>query len=194
MNVKQQLIILFLASSLSSIASYAAEESDQQAGNDNDFIVEESANSVFKGLMYKTWSKLKSFSPKTRVKGNRQTVATAGIRGSENTETLLKPYWKEDKTADPTFVASVEDFNQIQSLVDAGKLEQAASSLDSFIGKYRDSDLLPNALFAKALVLGGQGQGAAGVKILKKFVKNNPSHPLKEDAEVLMSELAKLQG
>lgn len=64
-------------------------------------IKETETHNVFEGIFLSIWSKLKSLNPTQKQSAKSTTVYTAGIRGAENTETLLKPYWKDDLTKPP---------------------------------------------------------------------------------------------
>ena len=61
---------------------------------DSATIVETKSHSIFKGFFQSIWVKLKSLNPTMKESANNQVVYTAGIRGAESTDTLLKPYWK----------------------------------------------------------------------------------------------------
>jgi TolA-binding protein len=176
---------------LSMLAGPVAVATEQQAAA----IRETETHSVFKGSMYSIWSKLRALSPKANVEetARGQVVVTAGIRGAESTDTALKPYWKEDRTDDPAYLQQLKSFNSAQELVDGGKLKEAIANLDNFMRQYPDSDLLPNAVFAQAMALAGTGERENSIKHFKKFVKENPKHPLKADAEAAIAELSKAQ-
>ena len=117
-------------------------------------------------------------------------VYTAGIRGAESTDTLLKPYWKGDLTRDVQFQAELEHFDRAQQKLDSGELEIAATEFDQFLKQYTDSALRPNALFALGISLAGTGQLGASIDSMKQFIDENPGHPLVGDAEMVIDELS----
>ena len=165
----------------------------ENAADDSNLITETSEHKVFKSTLYRIWVKLRALNPRPQAEkaGRGQIIVTAGIRGAESTETALKPYWKDDRTADKQFVQQVEDLNTAQSMVDEGRIEEAGAALESFIARYPEGELLPNALFAQGLTLGVSGDNKGGVKVLKRFMKEYPAHPLKTDAELVISELSR---
>lgn len=149
------------------------------------------SKSVFKGLLFKVWNKFKVLSPKKNDKNYAKgtVIATAGIRGAETTSSILKPYWKDDKTNDKQFVEQLQDFAQAQTMADDGKLKEANQAFTHFMDKYPGSDLKPNAQFGMAITLGGMGQNNESVQMFKSFVNEHPDHPLAEDARLIISEL-----
>lgn len=156
-------------------------------------IIKESEKSAFKGALYSVWNRLRSFNPRTnaaKVTGN-QIVATAGIRGSQETETLFSPYWKGDKTNDKQFRAEVDAIINAQSLADKGALAEAEKAYAKFINQYPESELLPNAVFAKALTQGASGKKQLAINGMKSFIKDNPNHPLVSDAKLVVATLSK---
>jgi TolA-binding protein len=146
-------------------------------------IQEDKSSSVLKGIFYQVWGKLRSLNPSTAKNTKYRVIATAGIRGSETTESVLEPYWKGDQSEDPVFVQSLKLFNKAQQSVEQGNLQAAGQSLDSFIQQYKGTQLYPNALFTKALVSGGQGDKATSIELMRSFINVHPKHPLAEDAQ-----------
>lgn len=153
-------------------------------------IKETETHNVFEGIFLSIWSKLKSLNPTQKQSAKSTTVYTAGIRGAENTETLLKPYWKDDLTQDPQFQAELEQFSQAQRKLDSGELDLAAKEFDQFLNQYSNSALRPNALFAKGISLAGIGKKESSIASMKQFIDENPNHPLVSDAKLVISELA----
>ncbi|MBA3582172.1 MAG: tetratricopeptide repeat protein [Gammaproteobacteria bacterium] len=155
------------------------------AATDTGLIQQTQSSSTFNGAMLKLWSKLRTLSPKADAgySSQSQVIATAGVRGSEATDSALQPYWKGDKTNDVDFRTEIENLNKAQELVDQGQLPQAVQALDKFIKDYPASEFRANALFAKALAQGGAGDRTAGVQTLKSMLKDYPEHPLKADAQ-----------
>ncbi|MCZ6668358.1 MAG: hypothetical protein O6932_06810 [Gammaproteobacteria bacterium] len=153
-------------------------------------IKETETHNVFEGIFLSIWSKLKSLNPTQKQSAKSTTVYTAGIRGAENTETLLKPYWKDDLTKDPQFQAELEQFSQAQRKLDSGELDLAVKEFDQFLNQYSNSALRPNALFAKGISLAGIGKKEPSIASMKQFIDENPSHPLVSDAKLVISELS----
>jgi TolA-binding protein len=116
-------------------------------------------------------------------------VVTAGIRGAESTDTALKPYWKDDRSNDEQYLKQLNAYNEAQNLIDKGEMKAAAASLDKFIDEYPGSELMPNAMFAEAMALAGMGEKDGSIKQFNKFIKENPKHPLRGDAEIAIKEL-----
>jgi len=153
-------------------------------------IKETETHNVFEGIFLSIWSKLKSLNPTQKQSARSTTVYTAGIRGAENTETLLKPYWKDDLTKDPQFQAELEQFSQAQRKLDSGELDLAVKEFDQFLNQYSNSALRPNALFAKGISLAGIGKKEPSIASMQQFIDENPNHPLVSDAKLVISELS----
>ena len=180
--MKRLLIILFCAGSLAISAPVTAQESS--------IVVNQSqSHSVFKGLFKSVWARLKSLNPSQKQSARAEVVYTAGIRGAEATDTLLKPYWKDDLTRDQSFQAELEKFSLAQAKMDQGELEAAVQSFDEFLGEYGKSDLRPNALFSKGLCLAAIGENESSASVLRQFVDENPNHPMVEDARQVIDTL-----
>ena len=161
--------------------------SAEQTKDDDVHQVEK--QNVFKGLMYKVWNKFRVLSPKNTNDEPRTVTTTAGIRGAETTTSLLKPYWKDDKTQDEGFLKQLNDFADAQAMVEKGELQQADQAFRQFMDTWPDSDLRPNAEFALGMTLGGMGQNTRSVEAFQTFIKSNPKHPLVADAQALITEL-----
>jgi TolA-binding protein len=153
-------------------------------------IKETQTHNVFEGVFLSIWSKLKSLNPTLKQSAKSSTVYTAGIRGAESTDTLLKPYWKDDLTQDEQFQAELAQFSKAQQKLDSGKLDAAAEEFDQFLKEYGNSALRPNALFAKGISLAGAGKKEPSIASMKLFIDENPNHPLVGDAELVISELS----
>ncbi|MCP4186916.1 MAG: hypothetical protein GY763_04840, partial [Gammaproteobacteria bacterium] len=134
--------------------------------------------------------KLKSINPTRKQSAKASQIYTAGIRGAESTDTLLKPYWKDDLTQDEKFQAELQHFSNAQLKLDKGDLENAAKAFDEFIEKYQNSSLRPNALFARSISLAGIGNKVASKASMQLFVDENPNHPLIGDARQILGELS----
>ena len=133
--------------------------------------------------------RLKSLNPTLKESANSEVIYTAGIRGAESTDTLLKPYWKGDLTQDEEFQAELKQFSLAQLKLDRGELESAVKSYDSFLDEYSQSNLRPNALFGKSISLAGLGQTQESLATMQLFVEENPNHPLNTDAQMVIKEL-----
>ena len=156
---------------------------------DSATFVETESHSVFTGLFRSVWAQLKSLNPKSSEDANAEVIYTAGIRGAESTDTLLKPYWKGDLTRDQTFQAELQQYSLAQLKMDRGDLEAAIEQFDSFLDQYADSALRPNALLGKGISLAGIGQKEQSAATLRLFVDENPNHPLADDAGKVIDSL-----
>jgi len=177
------LIIILTMSSIFGFASYAQET---QGGA----IVETETHSVFKGLFFKVWEKLKSINPTQKQSAKAAQIYTAGIRGAESTDTLLKPYWKDDLTQDEAFQAELLSFSKAQLKLDKGDLKNAVGDFDKFLNDYKNSSLRPNALFARSIGFAGIGDREKSLASMRSFIEENPNHPLIDDAKQIVSELS----
>lgn len=156
---------------------------------DSTVIVETESHSIFKGLFQSVWARLKSLNPSVKQSANSEVVYTAGIRGAESTDTLLKPYWKDDLTRDEAFQAELEQFSLAQLEMDRGELKSAVASFDGFLEEFAQSDLRPNALFGKSISLAGLGKTEDSLQVMRQFLEENPNHPLNADARQVIAEL-----
>lgn len=156
----------------------------------DDTVKETSTHSVFKGIFLSIWSKLKSINPTQKQSAKSTQVYTAGIRGSEATDTLLKPYWKNDLTQDEAFQAELKQFGQAQQKLDKGELGSAVKGFEKFLKQYSTSSLRPNALFAMSISLAGSGKTEKSINTMKLFLDENPTHPLANDAKQVIAELS----
>ena len=177
--------ILLVMCCVSSLALVSPGASAQQGTT----IVETNTHSVFTGLFRSVWARLKSLNPASRDSARAQQTYTAGIRGAEATDTLLKPYWKDDLTRDEAFQAELQKFGLAQLKMDQGELEAAVKSFDEFLSEFGGSNLRPNALFGKSISLAGIGQKQESLVAMQQFVDENPNHPLVEDARKVIGEL-----
>ena len=182
--MKQFAIIIFLT--LSAVASSGSYAQQTQGGQ----IVETETHSIFKGLFFKVWEKLKSINPTQKQSAKAAQIYTAGIRGAESTDTLLKPYWKDDLTQDKAFQAELQSFSRAQLKLDKGDLENAVKGFDQFLNEYQNSSLRPNALFAQSIGFAGIGNKKKSLASMQLFIDENPNHPLIDDAKQIVSELS----
>ena len=179
--MKMQPIAVCLVAALLAASPAQAQQTTQ--------FVETESHSVFTGLFKSVWARLRSLSPQQQQNASADVHYTAGIRGAEATDTLLKPYWKDDLTQNPDFQAELESFGEAQSQMDQGQLEAAVRSFDNFLQQYADSSLRPNALFGKSISLAGIGNNADSLTTMRQFVDENPAHPLVGDARQVIENL-----
>lgn len=159
-------------------------------GRENSVVVKQESKSVFKGLLYRVWSRLRALNPQLKTNRTRnRSVATMGIRGAETTSSLIEPYWKGDKTDDPDYIVELTSYTKAQQYAEDGQLQQAVTALNAFLEEYDDSELKPNAQFALGISQGGLGDAAASKQTLRAFIDDNPKHPLVADAEMVIDEL-----
>jgi len=182
-NLSMVILLLFSFA----VPVYAA---DDNKDGQTTVVVKKESSSAFKGLLYRVWGRLRALNPqlKTNKTRNRTTV-TMGIRGSETTNSLIEPYWKGDKTDDAEYIAELTSYTKAQQYAEDGDLQKAVTALNSFLEKYEESELKPNAQFALGISQGGLGKIAESKETLKEFVDDNPKHPLVTDAKQVIAEL-----
>jgi TolA-binding protein len=167
-------IALLLAASLLAAPAAPAFAQASQAGS----------SSAMKDMLGKMWARLRAATPRPQAGAGNVTV-TAGLRGSEATESELKPYWRGDKEQ----AAEREAFEKAQALADGGNFAEAAKAFDAFVAANPRSPLSANALFGGSLAraaLGERRQAAAG---FEDFIRKQPQHPLAKDAEQALAAL-----
>lgn len=161
----------------------------EQVSSNDQVIVKTEQTSVFKGLLYRVWGRLRALNPQVNKRNRNRTTVTAGIRGAETTDSLINPYWMDDKTDDPDYIKELTKYTKAHQLAEDGDLQSAVKALSAFIENHGDSDLKPNAQFALGLSYGGLGQNKSSVDALQAFVNDNPKHPLVGDAKQVIAEL-----
>lgn len=161
----------------------------ERASADEQLIIKTEHKSIFRGLLYRVWGKLRALSPKMNNRNRNRVVVTAGIRGAETTDSLINPYWMDDKTDDPDYIKELTEYTSAQQLAEEGNLQAAVKALSAFLEDFGDSDLKPNAQFALGISYGGLGQNKHSVDALQTFVSDNPKHPLVADAKQVIAEL-----
>src|SRR5690349_17612512 len=117
-----------------------------------------SASSV-KEVLGRLWARLRAATPRSQSVASAATV-TAGLRGSEATESELKPYWRGDREQGPAAKAEREALEKAQSLADSGGYAEAAKAFDAFLQDHPASPLAANALFGAALARAALGDKA----------------------------------
>jgi len=161
----------------------------EQAVRETSVVVQKEQQSVFKGLLYQVWGKLRTLSPKMSQRNRDRSVITAGVRGAETTDSLIDPYWKGDKSDDPDYIKELTEFNNAHQLAENGDLQSAVKALSAFISSHGNSDLKANAQFALGISYGGMGNVKSSVDTLSAFVQQNPNHPMVADARQVIAEL-----
>jgi TolA-binding protein len=151
-------------------------------------VVETKKQSVFKGLLYEVWSRLRALSPKMGDSTAKHVVATAGIRGAETTTSLIQTYWKDDRTQDPEYIKELTEYTHAQQIAENGDLPGAIKALNHFVDTYTKSELKPDAQFALGITYAGAGNKEASISTLEEFVKQHPKHPLVADARQVISQ------
>ena len=136
--------------------------------------------STIKELLGELWARLRAATPRSAQAPTA--TLTAGLRGAEATETELKLYWKGDREQDPKYLAERKALQDAEDLADAGKFTEAARAFDAFPEAYPRSTLAPNALFGAALARLALGDKTRAGANLEAFIKQNPQHPLAQDA------------
>ncbi|MEE8366084.1 MAG: tetratricopeptide repeat protein [Gammaproteobacteria bacterium] len=189
--MKKLFILLVCTGGLLLNFSLSAQDSTNQDSSAQDSGIREiTTHNIFKGLFLKVWNKLRSLNPPLKQSARAVPVYTVGIRGAESTDTLLKPYWKNDLAQDAEFQAELRQFTKAQQKLDQGDLEAAVEAFDQFLSDYKNSSLRPNALFAMAISLAGLGKNELSVVSMQLFIEENPQHPLVNDARQVVGELS----
>jgi len=148
----------------------------------------QSSASTMKDLLGSLWGRLRAATPRSTASAPTATV-TAGLRGTEATESELKPYWRGDKEADAGSIAERKALEGAQALADASKFTEAAKAYDAFLQQYPRSPLAANAVFGSALAHAALGDKARATAGFQEFIKRDPQHPLAKDAEQAIAAL-----
>ena len=170
--------------------AWAADKGAGDDGRQNGQVRVQRQQHGFTGLLYKVWSRLRALNPVVHSRRtHRHAVVTMGIRGAETTGSLIEPYWKGDQSEDPAYIAELQRYTQAQNDAENGELEKAVAEFKAFLKTYKNSELRPNAVFALGLSQAGMGDTTAGKQTLRRFIKENPAHPLVKDAKQVLSSL-----
>lgn len=145
-------------------------------------------SSSFKDMLNSLWGRLRAATPRSSATAPTATV-TAGLRGSEATESELKPYWRGDRESDPGSIAERKALEGAQALADSGKFAEAAKAFDGFLQQYPRSPLAANAVFGSAVAYAALGDRNKAVAGFQDFLKRDPQHPLAKDAEQAIAAL-----
>lgn len=148
----------------------------------------QSSSSSMKEMLGNLWGRLRAATPRSTAAAPTTTV-TAGLRGSEATESELKPYWRGDKETDAGSIAERKALEGAQALADSGKFAEAARAYDTFLVQYPRSPLAANAVFGRALAHAALGDKAKATAGFQEFIKRDPQHPLVKDAEQAIAAL-----
>jgi len=148
----------------------------------------QSSNEGLKGLLGSLWGRLRAATPRSTANTSSTTV-TAGLRGSEATESELKPYWRGDRENDAGSIAERKALEGAQALADSGKFAEAAKAFDAFVQQNPRSPLAINAVFGSAVSHAALGDKARATAGFQDFIKRDPQHPLAKDAEQAIAAL-----
>jgi TolA-binding protein len=133
-----------------------------------------------KEVLQNLWGKLRALTPRSSPPPESTATVTAGLRGTEATESELKPYWRGDDR---------QTLQNAQALADAGKFAEAAAACEALLQGNPRSTLAPNALFGAALARAAMGDRARAAAGFEEFLKRDPSHPLAPDARQALAAL-----
>ena len=141
-----------------------------------------------KDMLNSLWGRLRAATPRSSATAPTATV-TAGLRGTEATESELKPYWRGDRETDAGSIAERKALEGAQALADSGKFAEAAKAFDAFLAQYPRSPLAANAVFGSAVAHASLGDRNKAVAGFQDFLKRDPQHPLAKDAEAAIAAL-----
>lgn len=148
----------------------------------------QSSSVQIKDLLGSLWGRLRAATPRSSATAPTATV-TAGLRGSEATESELKPYWRGDRESDASSLAERKALEGAQALADSGKFAEAAKVFDAFVQQNPRSPLAANAVFGSAVAHAALGDKAKATAGFQDFIKREPQHPLAKDAEQAIAAL-----
>jgi TolA-binding protein len=148
----------------------------------------QSSATQIKDMLGSLWGRLRAATPRSSATAPAATV-TAGLRGSEATESELKPYWRGDRESDAGSIAERKALEGAQALADSGRFAEAAKAFDSFVQQNPRSPLAANAVFGSAVAYAALGDKARATAGFQDFIKRDPQHPLAKDAEQAIAAL-----
>lgn len=148
----------------------------------------QSSSAQIKDMLGNLWGRLRAATPRSSATAPTATV-TAGLRGSEATESELKPYWRGDREQDGGSIGERKALESAQALADSGKFAEAAKAFDAFLQQNPRSPLAANAVFGSALSHAALGDKARATAAFQDFLKREPQHPLAKDAEQAIAAL-----
>jgi TolA-binding protein len=135
------------------------------------------------------WGRLRAVTPRSAPPPAATTTVTAGLRGSEATESELKPYWRGDKDQDPATRMEREALERAQALADGGNFAGAAQAYEAFLQQHPSSTLTANARFGAALSRAALGERSRATAGFEDFLRRDPQHPLARDAQTALAAL-----
>jgi len=157
------------------------------ADDDQAVGVVEGERGSLESFFYGVWSRLKALSPRTEdVRVGSGVIATAGLRGADDDNLQMEPYWKNDLSQDAAFQQQIDAYRAAIEQGEQGNTE----ALQSFLDQYGDSDLAANVQFGLAIARVRAGKRDAARGELERFIDRYPQHPLVADAEALLQRLS----
>jgi TolA-binding protein len=126
------------------------------------------------------WGRLRAVTPRPAPPAATTATVTAGLRGTEATESELKTYWRGDER---------QVFENAQSLADAGKFAEAAAAFEGLAQANPGGAFAPNARFGAALARAALGERQRAAAGFQEFLKRDSQHPLARDAEQALAAL-----
>jgi TolA-binding protein len=158
------------------------------AADDNESVgVVEGERGSLESFFYGVWSRLKALSPRTDdARVGSGVIATAGLRGADDDNLQMEPYWKNDLGQDAAFKQQIEAY---RSAIEQGE-QGNTQALQTFLDQHGDSDLAANVQFGLAIAKVRAGKRDAARGELERFIDRYPEHPLVADAEALLQRLS----
>lgn len=156
------------------------------AADDQAVGIVESEQGTLESFFYGVWARLKALSPRSEdVRVGTDVIATAGLRGADDDNLEMEPYWKGDLTADAAFQQQIEAY---RNAIEEGR-KGNDQALEAFLEQYGDSDLAANVRFGLAVARFRAGDRETARADLERFTSRYPAHPLVADARVLLQRL-----
>lgn len=170
--------------------AHAAE--DKAANKDQGAVKVEQAKTqgTLKQLIDRMWGRLRGLSPDNANAQATTGAQVAGVRGAESTDSLVKPYWKDDRSKDKAFRAEIQSYQEAVTLARGKDGDKAAAALNDFLARYPKSALRPNVYFALALMMSESDRPQA-TTMLERLIREYPDHPLAKEAQALTRALTK---
>lgn len=149
----------------------------------------QSTAEAVKELLANLWARLRAATPRSSEPEASAAPVTAGLRGTEATQSELRPYWRGDRDQNPAVRNERLALENAQALASAGKFHEAAAAFEAFIDANPRSTLAPNALFGAALARAAMGDKVRASAGFEEFLKRDPAHPLAADAKQALAAL-----
>jgi len=166
------LMILCLSITLFATQTIAAETSAKE-GKTNTYQVVKSESSFFSSL----WGKIKRIIPRKNESNNTET-AVLGVRGTETTESALKPYWEGDLSTDSAFRNDIKQFEDGTKLCESKTPSKGTEAFEQLLKTSSNDMIKANTLIALASCYAQQGNTSKGRERLQAFVTKYPKHPM----------------